>query len=85
MAAKLYGADNAPLKIQFITDPHYYSRKGGTEGKAYEKAEAKSQKIIKDSDQSRVRFAVCGHFHGYCGAGRRYHPGRRAGLSRRVY
>ena len=50
MAAKLYGADNAPLKIQFITDPHYYSRKGGTEGKAYEKAEAKSQKIIKDSD-----------------------------------
>lgn len=43
MAAKLYGADNAPLKIQFITDPHYYSRKGGTEGKAYEKAEAKSQ------------------------------------------
>ena len=50
MAAKLYGADNAPLKIQFITDPHYYSRKGGTEGKAYEKAEAKSQKVIKDSD-----------------------------------
>ena len=50
MAAKLYGAGNAPLKIQFITDPHYYSRKGGTEGKAYEKAEAKSQKIIKDSD-----------------------------------
>lgn len=48
MAAKLYGADNAPLKIQFITDPHYYSRKGGTEGKAYEKAEAKSQKVIKD-------------------------------------
>ena len=50
MAAKLYGAGNAPLKIQFITDPHYYSRKGGTEGKAYEKAEAKSQKVIKDSD-----------------------------------
>ena len=79
MAAKLYGADNAPLKIQFITDPHYYSRKGGTEGKAYEKAEAKSQKVIKDSD------LVHGHFHGYCGAGRRYHPGRRAGLSWRVY
>ncbi len=44
------GSKNDPLKIQFITDLHYYSRKGGTEGTAYEKAEAKSQKIIKDSD-----------------------------------
>lgn len=32
MAAKLYGADNAPLKIQFITDPHYYSRKAPRQG-----------------------------------------------------
>lgn len=50
MANRLSGSNNEPLKIQFITDPHYYSRKGGTEGKAYEKAESKSQKIIKDSD-----------------------------------
>ena len=58
MAAKLYGADNAPLKIQFITDPHYYSRKGGTEGKAYEKAEAKSQKIIMTSGSSPPSFCT---------------------------
>ena len=50
MAAKIYGSGNAPLKIQFITDTHYYSRKNGTEGKAYKKAESKSQKIIRDSD-----------------------------------
>lgn len=50
MAGRLYGSNNEPLKIQFITDLHYYSRKVGTEGKAYEKAESKSQKVIKDSD-----------------------------------
>lgn len=50
MGNKIWGSNNEPLKIQFITDLHYYSRKGGTEGAAYEKAEAKSQKIIKDSD-----------------------------------
>lgn len=50
MAAKIYGSGNAPLKIQFITDTHYYSRKNGTDGKAYKKAESKSQKIIRDSD-----------------------------------
>lgn len=50
MANKIWGSNNEPLKIQFLTDPHYYSRKGGTEGKAYEKAESKSQKVIKDSD-----------------------------------
>lgn len=50
MANKIYGSNNEPLKIQFITDTHYYSRKIGTEGKAYEKAESKSQKVIKDSD-----------------------------------
>lgn len=47
---KIYGSDNEPLKIQFITDTHYYSRKNGTEGKAYEKEESKSQMVIKDSD-----------------------------------
>ena len=50
MENKIYGSNNEPLKIQFITDTHYYSRKVGTEGKAYEKAESKSQKVIKDSD-----------------------------------
>ena len=50
MANKIWGSNNEPLKIQFITDTHYYSRKGGTEGKAYDKAESKSQKVIKDSD-----------------------------------
>lgn len=47
---KIYGSDNESLKIQFITDTHYYSRKNGTEGKAYEKEESKSQMVIKDSD-----------------------------------
>ncbi len=47
---RIYGRKNAPLKIQIITDPHYYSRTIGTEGKAYKKAESKSQKVIKDSD-----------------------------------
>lgn len=50
MEKKIYGSNNEPLKIQFITDLHYYSRKCGTEGKAYENAVSKSQKVIKDSD-----------------------------------
>ncbi|MBR5113086.1 MAG: metallophosphoesterase [Clostridia bacterium] len=50
MSNRIYGADNAPLKIQFITDVHYYARENGIEGPAYEKEEAKSQQVIKDSD-----------------------------------
>lgn len=50
MANRIYGSNNEPLKIQFICDTHYYSRKLGTEGKAYENAESKSQKVIKDTD-----------------------------------
>lgn len=50
MPNRIYGSNNEPLKIQFITDTHYYSRKNGTEGKAYKNAESKSQKVIKDSD-----------------------------------
>ena len=50
MANRIYGSNNEPLKIQFITDVHYYSRKNGTEGPAYEREEAKSQQVIKDSD-----------------------------------
>ena len=50
MANRIYGSNNEPLKIQFLTDIHYYSRKVGTEGSAYKKAESKSQKVIKDTD-----------------------------------
>ena len=50
MANKIFGSNNEPLKIQFITDLHYYSRKNGTEGKAYKNAESKSQTVIKDTD-----------------------------------
>ena len=48
MANKIWGSNNEPLKIQFITDTHYYSRKGGTEGKAYEKAEKKQEVSARD-------------------------------------
>lgn len=50
MSNRIVGSNNEPLKIQFITDPHYFSRKLYTPGKAYDKAESKSQKLIKDSD-----------------------------------
>lgn len=50
MAERIYGSNNDPLKIQFITDAHYYSRKNGISGKGYDKAESKSQMVIKDSD-----------------------------------
>lgn len=49
MENRIYGSNNEPLKIQFITDVHYYSSKLGTEGKAYDKMESKSQMVIKDS------------------------------------
>lgn len=49
MANRIIGSDNEPLKIQFITDVHYYSPKLGTQGKAYDKIESKSQMVIKDS------------------------------------
>ena len=38
-----------PLKITVLTDTHYYSDKSGTSGKAYQKASAKSQKILAGS------------------------------------
>lgn len=49
MADKIVGSNNEPLKVQFITDVHYYSTKLGTHGKAYDKMESKSQMVIKDS------------------------------------
>ncbi|MBQ7596488.1 MAG: metallophosphoesterase [Clostridia bacterium] len=39
----------APLKFTFLTDVHYYSPLLGTEGKAYERENSKSQKLLKDS------------------------------------
>ena len=38
-----------PLKLTVLTDTHYYSDKSGTSGKAYEKASAKSQKLLAGS------------------------------------
>ena len=38
-----------PLKLTVLTDTHYYSDKSGTSGKAYEKASAKSQKLLAES------------------------------------
>ena len=39
----------APLKITVITDTHYYSPETGTEGKAYEAALMRSQKLLGGS------------------------------------
>lgn len=50
MENRICGSNNEPLKIQLITDTHYYSRKTGTSGKEYDKMESKSQMVIKDSD-----------------------------------
>ena len=40
-----------PLKLTVLTDTHYYSDKSGTSGKAYEKASAKSQKLLAGSSE----------------------------------
>ena len=39
----------APLTVTVITDTHYYAKSTGTEGKAYEAANAKSQLLLKYS------------------------------------
>lgn len=39
----------APLTVTVITDTHYYSKKLGTEGKAYDKGNSKSQLLLKDA------------------------------------
>ena len=41
--------NHKPLKITVLTDTHYYSKKSGTSGIAYEKASAKSQKLLAES------------------------------------
>lgn len=38
-----------PLKISVLTDTHYYSKKSGTSGKAYESARAKTQVLLAES------------------------------------
>ena len=42
----------APLKFTFLTDIHYFSPLLGTEGKAYERENSKSQKLLKDSGKA---------------------------------
>ncbi len=39
----------SPLTITVLTDTHYYSKENGTCGKAYETANAKSQKLLAES------------------------------------
>ncbi len=39
----------SPLKINILTDTHYYSKENGTSGKAYELANLKSQKLLAES------------------------------------
>lgn len=41
--------EKAPLTLTVITDTHYFSKKNGIEGKAYDKANAKSQILLKNS------------------------------------
>lgn len=41
----------SPLTLTAITDVHYYSKKTGTSGAAYDKANAKSQKLLADSPE----------------------------------
>lgn len=40
-----------PLALTVITDTHYFSKKSGTEGKAYDIANAKSQMLLKYSEE----------------------------------
>ena len=41
-------AEQTPLTLTVVSDIHYYSKKTGTSGKAYEAANAKSQKLLAD-------------------------------------
>lgn len=40
---------HTPLKLNILTDTHYYSNENGTSGKAYDFANLKSQKLLADS------------------------------------
>ena len=39
----------SPLKLNILTDTHYFSKENGTSGKAYDFANLKSQKLLADS------------------------------------
>ena len=41
-------AEQTPLTLTVVSDIHYYSKKTGTSGKAYEAANAKSQKLLAE-------------------------------------
>ncbi len=41
----------APLTVTVITDTHYYAKSTGTEGKAYDAANTKSQMLLKYSEE----------------------------------
>lgn len=40
-----------PLTLTVITDTHYYSKRVGTGGSAYDKANAKSQKLLAGAEE----------------------------------
>ena len=40
-----------PLTVTVITDTHYYSKKLGTDGKAYEKGNSKSQLLLERAEE----------------------------------
>lgn len=40
-----------PLTVTLITDTHYFSKRVGTSGAAYDKANAKSQKLLKNAEE----------------------------------
>ena len=42
-------AEKQPLTLTVITDTHYFSKRVGTSGEAYDKANAKSQKLLKNA------------------------------------
>lgn len=44
-------ANRAPLTVTVITDTHYYSKKLGTEGKAYDKGNSKSQLLLASAGE----------------------------------
>lgn len=41
----------APLTVTVITDTHYFSKKLGTSGKAYDKGNSKSQLLLKEAEE----------------------------------
>ena len=50
-------AEQTPLTLTVVSDIHYYSKKTGTSGKAYEAANAKSQKLLAECPE--VLEAAC--------------------------